>query len=122
MNRVVSIGQCGFDHGQISGLQRREFGVETTAAATLSEAQRAIASAGPALVLVNRKLDIDGGDGLDIIRRLQADEATKDVPVMLVSNYPDAQAEAGTLGAAPGFGKQELSDPATLDKLRPFLG
>ena len=31
MKRVLSIGQCGFDHGQISALLRREFGAETVA-------------------------------------------------------------------------------------------
>lgn len=122
MKRVLSIGQCGFDHGQISSLLRGAFGAETVAAATLPEAQHKLTGEAPALILVNRKLDLDGGDGLEIVRRLQADEATKSIPLMLVSNYPEAQAEAAALGAKPGFGKKELSAPATLDKLRPYLG
>ncbi|MGC3966726.1 MAG: response regulator [Pirellulales bacterium] len=121
MKRVLSIGQCGFDHGQISTLLRREFGAETVAAHTLPEAQHLLQGEPPALILVNRKLDIDGGDGMEIIRRLQTDEATKPIPVMLVSNYPEYQAEAGTLGAKPGFGKSQIGRPEALDKLRPYL-
>jgi two-component system chemotaxis response regulator CheY len=122
MKRVLSIGQCGFDHGQISAMLRREFGAETVAAQLLPEAEHLLQGDLPALILVNRVLDFDGGDGLEIIRRLQSGAATKGIPVMLVSNYPEAQAEAGTYGAKPGFGKKQLSEPATLDKLRPFLG
>ena len=75
----------------------------------------------PALILVNRKLDIDGGDGMEIIGRLLKDDKSREIPVMLVSNYPQYQAEAGALGARPGFGKSELGTPASLDKLRPYL-
>ncbi len=121
MKRVLSIGQCGFDHGQISALLRLEFAAETTAAATLPDAERAIAKETPALILVNRKLDLDGGDGMEIIRRLCSDAETKTIPVMLVSNYPEYQAEACTLGAQPGFGKSELAKPETLEKLRAYL-
>jgi hypothetical protein len=40
---------------------------------------------------------------------------------MLISNFPDAQFAAEEVGAAPGFGKQELREPATLQKLGQFL-
>ena len=121
MTRVLSIGQCGFDHGQISALLRREFGAETVAAATLPQAQQLLDRELPSLILVNRILDIDGGDGMEIVRRLCASEKSNGVPVMLVTNYPEYQAEAGALGAKPGFGKSELGRPETLDKLRAFL-
>ena len=100
---------------------RREFGAETVAAATLPQAEHLLAGELPALILVNRKLDIDGGDGMDIVRRLCADDKTNAIPVMLVSNYPEFQAEAGALGAKPGFGKSDLGRPETLDKLRAYL-
>lgn len=121
MKRVLSIGQCGFDHGQISALLRREFGAETVAAATLSQAEQLLDRELPSLILVNRILDIDGGDGMEIVRSLCASEKSNGVPVMLVTNYPEYQAEAGALGAKPGFGKSELGRPETLDKLRAFL-
>jgi hypothetical protein len=40
---------------------------------------------------------------------------------MLVSNYPEYQQQAIAAGCEPGFGKAELSAPATLDKLARFL-
>ena len=69
------------------------------------------------LVLVNRKFDADNSDGLELIRQLKADAALAAVPVMLVTNYPEYQAEAVAAGALPGFGKAELRSPATKEKL-----
>jgi hypothetical protein len=40
---------------------------------------------------------------------------------MLVTNYPQHQAEAVAAGAVRGFGKLEYGDPATLEKLRAVL-
>jgi hypothetical protein len=41
---------------------------------------------------------------------------------MLVTNYPEHQQEAVAAGAEPGFGKAELGQLATRDKLSRFLG
>ena len=49
------------------------------------------------------------------------DAALAALPVMLVSNYPDAQQEAQAAGAVPGFGKAQVSSPETLDLLRTYL-
>ncbi len=122
MKRVLSIGQCGFDHGHIAGALRRAFGCEVDAAEGADDALRRIAAARPDLVLVNRVLDADGGDGLEVVRALKADASAADLPVMLVSNYAEYQSQATALGAVPGFGKAELAQTATLEKLRPFLG
>ena len=46
------------------------------------------------LILVNRKLDIDYSDGMAIVRRLKSDPRWASIPVMLVTNYPEYQAEA----------------------------
>ena len=75
-------------------------------------------------MLVNRVLDLDGSSGLELIQRLKEDpeESLKATPVMLVSDYPEAQQMAVELGAEPGFGKSELQSPATLDRLRALLG
>ena len=75
-----------------------------------------------ALVFVNRVFDADGSSGLDLIRRIKADEQLQAVPVMLVSNYEDAQTEAAEAGAAPGFGKAALGQRRMLDRVRAFLG
>ncbi len=74
-----------------------------------------------ALVLVNRVFDADGGPGMDLIKQLKSDPGLRSVPVMLVSNYEDAQEEAEAAGAAPGFGKAALGRPHMLERVRPFL-
>ena len=73
------------------------------------------------LVLVNRKLDQDYSDGLDIIKSIKADENLKKVPCMIVSNYPDQQQIAVAAGAEYGFGKKELYAEATKERLAKFL-
>ena len=120
MARVLSIGQCGFDHAGISSFLLRQFGAEVVPAADLKHARRLL-DPPPALVLVNRKLDADYSDGMEVIRALKEDAATKDLPVMLVSNYPEYHQQAAALGAVPGFGKAELERSETVAKLEAYL-
>jgi hypothetical protein len=56
-----------------------------------------------------------------VIRAIKAEPTTAAVPVMLVSNYPEYQTQAATLGAVPGFGKADLNRPETLEKLKGYL-
>lgn len=109
--RVLSVGQCGFDHGRVTRFLRESFGAETEGLDTSEEALEKLRSGPFGLVLVNRLLDLDGSNGLDLIRSIKADAALADIPTMLVSNYPEAQAEAARLGALPGFGKADLGKP-----------
>lgn len=120
--RVLSVGQCGFDHGRISRQLRQSLGADVEDGGTARDALAALHRERFDLVLVNRVSDADGAPGVDLIRSLKSDPALAKVPVMLVSNYPDAQAEAVGLGALLGFGKAELDRPETLDKLRAALG
>ena len=120
--RILSVGQCGFDHARIAGTLSRALDAEVARADTAAEALAALRPGGFALVLVNRVGDRDGAPGLDLIRAMKADSSLAATPVMLVSNYPDAQAAAESLGAAPGFGKAELGSPRALERLRAALG
>jgi two-component system chemotaxis response regulator CheY len=119
--QVLSLGQCGADHYSISRLLSGEFGAEVTAASTSEEALAKLRQGDFALVLVNRVLDYDGGSGLDFIARLKSEERLRSLPVMLVSNYPEAQDEAVQKGAELGFGKAQLSAGETIGRLRAFL-
>jgi len=74
-----------------------------------------------ALALVNRALDgrfLDA-DGVALIARLTARGAGP--ALMLVSDYAEAQERAVAAGAAPGFGKRELGDARTANRLRAAL-
>ena len=106
--RILDVGQCSYDHGSISRHLTSAYGAEVIRAQSADEAVEAARSGGFSLVLVNRQLDQDGSPGVDVIRALKADPASADLPVMLVSSFPDAQAEAQALGALPGFGKADL--------------
>ena len=97
-NKVLSLGQCGADHASIGGLLRTHFGAEVVVAHTCEDALTKLRQGGFALVLVNRVLDYDGRPGLDFIDGLKADPQLCGVPVMLVSNYADAQREAVARG------------------------
>ena len=119
--RILSVGQCGMDHGQIGRALSRPLDAELIAADTHEDAKRRLGAGLFDLVLVNRVGDLDGAPGLDLIRDLKADPATAGVPAMLVSNYPDAQADAVSAGAIAGFGKSDLSSGRALAAIRSAL-
>jgi len=119
--RILSVGQCAADHWMIERALREHFDVEITPAETSAEAIAELQQQPATLVLINRIFDADGASGLDLIRRLQADERLKAVPVMLISNYEDAQEEAVRLGAAKGFGKAALGQPAMIERIGKFV-
>src|SRR5207249_4588136 len=99
--RILSIGQCMADHGAITRAVRQHVGAEVVPADSADEALELVRQGAFDLVLVNRVLDGDGSSGVGVIRRLKADEGLRRVPVMLVSNYDDAQREAAEAGALP---------------------
>ncbi len=120
MPRILDVGQCGMDHGSISRHLTKGYRAEVARAHSAAEALKLLQGGQFDLVLVNRVFDRDGSPGLDLIRTIKADPALADLPVMLVSNYPTAQADARTLGALPGFGKDDLRS-ATIPALRDAL-
>ena len=119
--KVLSVGQCGPDHSSISQMLRTLFDVEIEQADVAQSALSKARQQAYDLILVNRKLDADYSDGLDIIRSLKSDVTTASVPVMLVTNYPEYDQEAVLLGAIPGFGKAQLRDPQTQERLKAVL-
>lgn len=119
-HRVLDVGQCGPDHSAIRALFE-SLGAQVDRVALTAEALQQARRAQYSLVLVNRKLDEDYSDGTELIRLMKADPQLSSVPVMLISNYADAQAEAVRLGAAHGFGKASLSSAQTRDRLREYF-
>lgn len=119
--RILSVGQCGYDHRHLANLLGTRLSAQVTPADDFGEALNALRADRYDLVLVNRITDGDGSAGLDLIRTLKAEPALAAVPVMLVSDLPQAQTDAVALGACAGFGKSELSRPQTLDRIRAVL-
>lgn len=120
--RVLSVGNCGADHGALQALLQRHWGAETQAAADAVATFSALRDRRFDLVLVNRIMDADGSEGIDIIRALKNDAQLSAVPVMMITNFPEHQQAAVAAGALPGFGKRDLGSPEMLDTLRAVLG
>lgn len=120
--RVLSVGQCVPDQAALDRYLKSAFSVQVTTAETAAETLHLLQQQSFDLILVNRKLDIDYSDGLDIIRAMKAEPEWRELPVMLITNYPEHQANAVAIGAEPGFGKQELGLSSTTARLQPFLG
>ncbi len=112
---VLSVGQCGYDDSRIAQVVRKALGAFVERAHSADEARRLLAEKSYALVLINRQFDA-GGSGLALISDLKQSGFT--TPLMLVSDYPDAQANAIAAGAAPGFGKSAIGLPQTADVIK----
>lgn len=121
--RVLDVGQCDFDHGNISRILGARFGAVVERCHGAEDALRATAKEKYDLVLVNRIFDRDGDEGLKLIARMHSNKgpAGNHSPVMLVSNFADAQAQAVQAGAVPGFGKAALESETTMQTLNQFL-
>lgn len=122
MKKVLDVGNCDPDHSTITAFLTKHFDVQVGRAKLPADAMTQLKSDSYDLVVINRKLDEDYTDGLEIIRQMKADQATKDVPVMLITNLPEHQETAIAAGALRGFGKLEYNNPATVERVRAVLG
>jgi len=122
---VISVGQCGYDNSRLRSLIRSIdpdliFQSTDTAGETEQLIEKNIGHIG--LVLVNRVFDANGDSGLGLIQEITKHSQADRPPVMLVSNYEDAQATAIAHGALPGFGKSALANAETIDRIKSALG
>jgi two-component system chemotaxis response regulator CheY len=120
--RVLNVGQCGPDHATIHSYLTRHFDCEVQRADGLDDTLAHLSNGRFDLVLVNRKLDADYSDGIELIRVIKSDPTTADVSVMLVTNYPEHQDAAVACGALRGFGKLEFENAETRERLAAVLG
>jgi two-component system chemotaxis response regulator CheY len=119
--KVALIGHCGPDSSYLRmAVSSAERGVSVVMADDEQELSHVL-SDGVDLLLFNRELGwgFDESLGVDVIRRLRVKHP--DVKMMLVSNYPEAQAEAVKVGALPGFGKREIGSAKVKDLIQSAL-
>ncbi|GJM25341.1 MAG: transcriptional regulator [Phycisphaerae bacterium] len=119
--RVLDVGQCDLDHRNITQMLKNEFGAAVDRARDNAQVDHLLDFYDYDLILVNRVFDADASSGHDLISRLKSDESAADTPIMLVSNYDDAQDKAEASGAVKGFGKAALASPETIELLGSFL-
>ncbi len=119
--RILDVGNCAPDFASISRFLTTHFDCELDQAHSLEETLSLLRAGDYDLVLVNRKLDRDYSDGIEIIKSIQADSDLSSIPVMLITNYAEHQDAAEAVGAQRGFGKLEHNSQ-TAERLKPILG
>ncbi len=119
---VLSIGQCRPDNAAITHFLTSNFDVEVLATDLVDDSLTALQKNSVDLILINRKLDTDYSDGMEIMKQIRSNPQTEQIPVMLISNFPESQEQAVAAGATYGFGKAELSSPETVQRVRDALG
>ncbi|GAB4386784.1 MAG: hypothetical protein Kow0022_16800 [Phycisphaerales bacterium] len=113
---VLLVGHCGPDSFMLRRAVKTMLGTDDVVFINSSEdLESALPDA--SLVLVNRVLDgsFEHESGIELIRSLAGRTGAR---LMLVSNYPEAQAEAVAAGAVPGIGKADLLSEQTRQRLK----
>jgi len=121
LKRVLDVGNCAPDFAAITRLLTSNFDCEIDQAHSSEEALSKLRAGEYALVTINRKLDRDYSDGVEILKTIKADAEISDVPVMLITNFNEHQDAAVAMGAERGFGKLEYEQTGTLEKLQAIL-
>lgn len=118
---VLDCGNCGPDFNAIRQMVKSNFGASAVQAHGAEDAIAMLRDREIDLVTINRKLDRDYSDGIEVLKAIKSDPDVGDVPVMLVTNFEEHQTAAIELGAVRGFGKLSLGEDATRDLLEPYL-
>ena len=118
---VLDVGNCSPDRASLSRFLKKHFEVEVHQADQVTDALKVLAKEAIDLILVNRKLDIDYSDGLDVIRQIKSNPTYAAIPTMLITNYDEHQEAAMAIGAERGFGKLQYNEPSTLESLTRIL-
>lgn len=116
INTIVLVGHCPPDTASLRHAASRVPGIDAVQTANTDAELETVADSS-SLLLINRVLDgrFSVDHGVDLIQPL----LSRDNPpkVMLISDYPDAQAAAEAAGALPGFGKSTTHSPTTAELL-----
>ncbi len=118
MSKVLLVGHCGPDSTYLRMAVKSAASDVTLSAAEDGPALDRALEQGIDLILFNRELGwgFDPATGVEMIRLLKP--RYPQVKMMLVSNRPDAQADAVAAGAMPGFGKRQIGSPQVRRLLR----
>ena len=121
VKRVGLVGHCSPDSSHLTmALTAAVPGVKVIRVTDDAGTEKLLAD-GVDLLLVNRAMEHGYSEaiGTDYLKMLKA--KAPNVKMMLITNYPDVQAQAVTLGALPGFGKSSIMAAETKKKLQEAL-
>jgi len=119
--RVLDVGQCAPDHYAIRQFIERSFDAQLVQTQDLDQTLSQLRGDDFDLVLINRKLDRDYSDGIEILKAIKADADLAQVPVMLITNYAEHQDLAVAAGGERGFGKNDLGSSTARELLAAYL-
>ena len=118
---VLDVGNCSPDHSSIRNMLEKNFDVSVDQVMFVDEAIARMQARKYDLVLVNRLIFDDGSEGIDLLRVAKADPAVAATPIMMLSNYEEAQAAAIAAGAERGFGKAAIGQSDVIGLLGRYL-
>ena len=118
---LLDCGDCGPDFHAIRQMVSNHFGASVVQSHGVEDTLELLRNQSVDLVTVNRKLDRDYSDGLNVAVAIKSDPDLGSIPVMLVTNYDEHQETAMAAGCVKGFGKLAIKDPETRNLLEPFL-
>jgi len=121
MKTVLDIGNCDADHLFITTMLKSNFEATVLRAHKLSDAITALETNSVDLILVNRLLDKDGSEGMDVFRGIKSKPEFASIPAMLITNYEDHQEKAISEGAVRGFGKSAIQSEETVAAIKEAL-
>jgi two-component system, chemotaxis family, chemotaxis protein CheY len=119
--KVALVGHCGPDSSFLRmAVSSADRSVQVLAADDSSELIKVLEQ-GVDLLLLNREMPygFEDQEGVGLIRKLRSTHPG--VKMMLVSNYPEAQAAAVAAGAVAGFGKREIGTKRVAEVIREAL-
>ncbi len=119
---LLDCGNCGPDFNTIRQMVTSNFTASVIQSHGVEDTLEILRKRKIDLVTVNRKLDRDYSDGMEVIKTIKADPQVGSVPVMLVTNYEEHQQAAIEAGCVLGFGKLTVNEPETRAALEPYLG
>ncbi|HKQ49239.1 MAG TPA: hypothetical protein VJZ71_14300 [Phycisphaerae bacterium] len=118
---VLDVGNCDPDHGTIQQMLRENFDVRIDRVMFVDDALARMREQQYDLVLFNRLIFEDGSEGIELLKRAKSDPELKDTPIMMISNFDDAQAAGVAAGGEPGFGKKSVFATSTIERLSKYL-
>ncbi len=121
MQKLLIVGQCDFDYQRISFVVKKNYNIEIHRADLFDDAIQSALDTQYDLIMINRLLDIDRSEGMAVLHELKSNPQTEHTPVMIISDYQEAQEAAVAAGASLGFGKATLDTPQTFALLSNFL-
>lgn len=117
---ILLVGHCGVDGPRLQSEVRSIIdAADVRRINSESDLEQAVKE-GADLLLVNREpLGFEPEQGVDLIRKLHVEHPEQ--RMMLVSDFDDAQEEAVSAGAVPGFGKRDIGSPKLADTVKQAL-